>query len=180
MRTPGGRSPQNIIADLKSPAEPTTILGSAMTSQVHLAYITNDTDGSIRHFEALGIGPWNSCDIQRQPISGPSAGSAIRASFARMAGRMFEIVEPMSDAPPIFSRPGGPSLAITFHHVGAFMDVEPDVVVAAAKSAGMEFHRSQGARGEIVFVDTRPTLGHWLEVLCFAQAERGAAGSGGA
>jgi hypothetical protein len=148
--------------------EATSVLGLALTSPtLHLAYITNDTHHAIGRFEALGVGPWNTFDMPLKRDDGTLTGSTVRASFARMTGRMFEIVEPMIDLPPIFPRLPGDVPQIEFHHLGAFMDSDADAVVDAATAAGLHCHR-RGDSGEAIFVDTQGSLGHWLETLCFA------------
>lgn len=144
--------------------EPMSLLGAAMTSaNAHIAYVTNNTEGALPHFEALGIGPWKTLEM-------PLEGNVLRVSFAYMTGRMFEIVEPRSDAQPHFPRPVGNDLAIALHHVGAHIDVDSQLIVDAATTAGLACHRITREAGDIVFVDTRKLLGHWLEVLCFANA----------
>jgi hypothetical protein len=148
-----------------NPSEPTTIIGTALASAIHLGYLTNDTTGAVEHFEAAGIGPWKTIDVVSDERS-------VRGSFAFMKGRMFEVIEPLTDSPPIFPLFGSDGLEILFHHVGTFMDVDSELIVQAAQDAGMEFHRTTREQGDIVFVDTRETTGHWLEVLCFANAQQ--------
>lgn len=150
--------------------DPTTVLGRAMTSGVQLAYFTNDTRTAIERFEnELGIGPWVSREAELDLIDAPD-GTAfdcrLRASFAYMKGRMFELIEVLGDESPIFPALPDKGFAIVPHHVGAFQD-DADEVVAAAKAVGMHYYRFSGRRGDIVFVDTRRVVGHWLEALCF-------------
>jgi Glyoxalase/Bleomycin resistance protein/Dioxygenase superfamily len=161
-------------------SEPTNIFGSILTSATLSAYITNDLEAAIDRFQALGMGPWSRID-------GPASDeSSVRASFAFMTGQMIELIQPSDQtpsAPPDHQDPelfdaniraekavwqpvGGDGLIIEFHHAGAFMrDVETEVILSAANEAGLETQIMRGrAPGDIVMVDTRETLGHWLKV----------------
>ena len=98
MASTGDRSPAGALARPLLKAEPTTIFGSVLTSQTaHLAYLTNDTDAAIRRFDSLGVGPWDTCEMPLQPIGAWVPECVIRASFAHMAERMLELVEPLTD-----------------------------------------------------------------------------------
>ncbi|MEF2978085.1 VOC family protein [Subtercola sp. YIM 133946] len=143
----------------------TGILQSVFASPIrHLAYITNDTVAAIEHFESIGVGSWTTFDVRD---------GAVRASFSHLPGcstPWFEIVEPLVDAPPIFPLITADDPWISLHHVGAHLDVDANAASSEATEAGLSVHRSQVARGditaEVVYVDARNALGHWLEVLC--------------
>ena len=151
-------------------ADPSKLLGRGITGSVQVGYLTNDTKAAISQFEnRFGIGPWVTREatvelINRQPDAAP--GCILLVSFAYMKGRMIELIEPLADAPPIFPALPPDGLMIVPHHLGAYMG-EVDEVLAAAKSAGFETVSLRIPRGDIVFVDTRALLGHWLELLCF-------------
>jgi hypothetical protein len=163
------------VEDIKSrlrseSAEPTNVLGLAMTSAVQFSYITNDTVGAISYFESLGIGPWTEIE----------GAATVRVHFAFMTGRTYELVEPTREPAlvedealieaerAIFVPPAGGDLSVRFHHVGAFLPVATQTVLDAAAQADLRVRRTSnpGAPGDVVFVDTRATLGHWLKVLC--------------
>jgi hypothetical protein len=99
--------------------------------------------------------------------AGAKIGSIVLASFAYMSGRIFELVEPLGDALPIFPKLSAGELVVMPHHVGAYDLRGAEAVKAAAKAAGLDCYRLTHPRGDIMFVDTRAVLGHWLEVLCF-------------
>jgi len=150
---------------------PTTAIGLGLTSGMQLAYLTNNTQRAIEGFEgSAGIGPWVTREACLNLVDGPEGTAAqcrLLASFAYMNGRMFEIIEPVEEALPIFPLAPADALSVQPHHVGAFMD-DADTVVAEARAANLPYHRFTGGRGDIVFVDTRSVLGHWTEIPCFA------------
>jgi Glyoxalase/Bleomycin resistance protein/Dioxygenase superfamily len=152
-------------------AVPTNALGAAITSGVQLAYITNDMDEAIGVFEdRMGIGPW----VIRQAALTCDEGESetpqnieLKAAFAYMRGRMFEIIQPVTEAPPVFTTPNSSGCVIAPHHVGAYVPDGGPEIIDAAQSSGLKTIRFRGAVGEIIFVDTRSMVGHWLEALCF-------------
>lgn len=146
------------------------VLGQALTSSVQLAYLTNNTSAALKNLEGhFSLGSWETLDVTLTLVDGPNGApieSRLRASLALMPGRMFEVVEPLKPAPPLFPALEGPNVVVQAHHIGAFMN-DADIIVDGATRAGLPFYRYRGARGEIVFVDTRESTGLWLEALCF-------------
>ena len=133
------------------------------------AYLVPNLEEACRTFHtALGIGPFLTGArgvLYNHVYRGvPAEPIRIKGAFVQTGDIVFELIELVSDGASAF-RDMAVTGATTFHHQAYFTrdyEAERDAMIAAGYPVVSEFTVSFGA--QICYVDTRPLLGHMLEL----------------
>jgi len=135
-----------------------------------VAYVTNDREAAARLFEdeygVPGFFHFSNIDNGLEIGNGPQ----LKIALARVGGVEIELIEPIGDTAPLFKDvlPGGPGLAIRFHHVAIRIDGPKENWEAHLASIDFARHPIvfEGELGEdlrFLYTDERAALGHYVE-----------------
>jgi methylmalonyl-CoA/ethylmalonyl-CoA epimerase len=135
---------------------------------VQNAYYVPDLDFAIQHWhKALGIGPFFVCRhivITGVQHRGKPSAFSLSAAFVHAGGIQIELITQHDDAPSMF-RDMYPADRQGFHHC-AVMPADPEALARDYAEQGFSVVTSfRGANGSgAYYVDTRPMLGHMIEI----------------
>lgn len=132
-----------------------------------IAYATNDLDRAMRAFdEQFGVKRFF-----KMPDMPYDAETRMSIATAYIGEVMIEIIEPHGPGHTIYddALPPGDEFAIRHHHMGHLFEKEEDLqrVVDLAAARRQPIAYEGGVEGVIkaVYVDTRESLGHYLEYI---------------
>jgi hypothetical protein len=136
---------------------------------VQNAYVVRDlVDACERLYRLMGIGPFvggTDVILEHHRYRGAEAAPIrLRGVFVQSGALNLELIQILSDGPCAFNDmyPGGSE---GFHHGAIFCEnyeAERDAWIAAGYPVASEFTTGFGA--SICYIDTRPLLGHFLEL----------------
>ena len=135
-----------------------------------VAYVTNDIAAAARVFEESYGAPGFYYFSNVQPGTTIGDGPQLKIAIARVGGVEIELIEPMGDGAAMFRDvlPGGPELAIRFHHVA--IRIDGPLANWEAHVASIDFGRHivafEGRLGDdlrFFYTDERTMLGHYVE-----------------
>lgn len=134
-----------------------------------IAYVTTNTSAALDAMsDRLSICRFTSRDVTLDVIDSTMQASdriSVRASFATEGLREIEIVEPLDESTPVFmDRGAGQDATLRLHHIGCYVD-DLEAIVSRARQMNWSFLRARNPRVDVVFVDTRLLVGHWLEAI---------------
>lgn len=145
------------------------LLGSRLPFQ-H-GYVTSDIDRAVEHFgRELGITRFSVSERTLAPVSARTGPMIIRCriAFAWLDGLMIEVIEPLSGDVGIYASALPESgFGLVLHHLAYLVDDSVDWAEFRrhVDPASLVFEASGAI--SYLYVDTRQTLGHYLEYLKF-------------
>lgn len=135
-----------------------------------VAYVTNDIAAAARTFQDVYGAPGFYHFSNVGPEGSIGDGPQLKIALARVGGIEIELIEPIGDTAPLFADvlPGGPDLAIRFHHVAIRIAGSMAEWQAHAASIDFTIHPKvfEGGLGDdlrFFYTDERARLGHYVE-----------------
>lgn len=148
----------------------------AFKQLLQIGIIVRDVDASVKHYEELGIGPWEisylsndkepfeDLTIDGKPL--PFKGNLLKTAFLQRYGMEIELIEPIAES--VYKKwldEHGPGI----HHLAfATEDAYEDVLTKCKEKTGKDpWIRGQGVNGlmDFSYLDLREELG--LIVECY-------------
>lgn len=142
-----------------------------------IAYVTNDITAAAALFERDYGAPGFFHFSNVANGVGAAGGPELRIALARVGGVEIELIEPVGDTAPMFAEvlPGGPDLAIRFHHVAIRIDGpesnwQGHIGSLDLAAHPIAFYGDLGDQLHFLYTDERATLGHYVEHVWMAPA----------
>jgi hypothetical protein len=134
----------------------------AFAGVFQIAYVTHDRAAAQAALgERLGLTGWTDLDVV-------PAGAELAVAFARAGRIQIELIQPLGGDATIFTDLLPARGLVAVHHLGVRVD-DMDLALAHASEAGYETPKQGAIEGQLrfAFVDTRPDLGHFIELAEF-------------
>lgn len=137
----------------------------AFAGVFQVAYVTHDRAAAEAALSTrLGLTGWTELDV----VPG---GAKLAVAFARAGRIQVELMQPLGGDDAIFTDLLPARGLVRVHHLGVRVE-DMDLAIEHAAQAGYETAKAGAIEGQLrfAFVDTRPDLGHFIELAEFTPA----------